>query len=189
MSSNILLVLSGPSGAGKSTLVKMVLEAYPDFTYSVSATTRPPRPGEENGKDYFFVSEEEFKEMMERGELLEWAHVYGMYYYGTPRRFIERTLEHSSIIIDVDVQGGLQIMERFPDAVFVFIKTKDIATLEERLRKRGDVPPAELESRLKTAREEMKYADRYDHVITNTSLSRAFAELRDIIDRSKGAPA
>ena len=182
MSSNILLVLSGPSGAGKSTLVKMVLDEYNDFIYSVSATTRAPRNGETEGKEYFFVSEETFKEMIENDGLIEWARVYDTDYYGTPRKFIKQNLKTVSIIIDADVQGGIQIMNKFPDAVSVFVKTEDIATLEERIRKRGDVSEDNLKKRLNTALEEMKSIPIYKHVITNTTLDEAFKDLKHIID-------
>ena len=182
MSSNVLVVLSGPSGAGKSTLVKMMLDSYDDFIYSISATTRSPRSGEIEGKDYFFVSHGDFKEMIKNDGLIEWAKVYDTDYYGTPRIFIEENLKTANIIIDADVQGGIQIMNKFPDAVSVFVKTKDIATLEERIRKRGDVSEENMKKRLHTALEEMKSISTYKCVITNTTLEEAFQELKDIID-------
>jgi len=185
MSSNIFLVLSGPSGAGKSTLVRMVLDEYDDFIYSVSVTTRPPRNGEIEGKDYFFVSQEKFKSMIDRGELIEWALVYRTDYYGTPRSFIEQNLKKHSIIIDADVQGGIQITAAYPDAVSVFIKAEDISILEDRLKKRGDVSQQDMEKRLATAREELSYTSQYTYVLTNTSLEDTFRELQQIIDSNR----
>jgi guanylate kinase len=187
MSNNILVVLSGPSGAGKSTLVRMVLDDYEDFIYSVSATTRAPRPGEVEGKDYFFVDEERFREMIENNELIEWAKVFGTNYYGTPKTFIEETLMRKNIIIDVDIQGGLQVMETFPDAVFIFVKVDSMKTLENRIRGRGDVSEEDLRSRLETSRNEMEYSDRYNYIITNTDLDQAYSELKRIINQKKAS--
>ena len=182
MSNNMLLVLSGHSGAGKSYLVKAVLDEYDDFIYSVSATTRPPRRGEQEGKDYFFVTEEAFREMIGSNGLIEWAKVYDTDYYGTPRWFIDENLEKQSIIIDADVQGGIQIMNTFPEAVSVFVKTEDIDTLEERLKKRGDVSPQNIKKRLAAARKELSHASLYRHVIINRAFEEAFSELKHIIE-------
>ncbi len=181
MSSNILVVISGPSGSGKSTLVARLLEDSDDFTYSVSATTRSPRPGEVDGRDYFFVSREKFKEMIQNGDLLEWAEVYGRAFYGTPKEFILTTLKSSNIVLDADVQGGLQIMETYPDALFIFIEAESVEILEERIRSRGSMSPEDLEARLATARNELTFRDRYDHVITNIDIDQAFSELKQII--------
>lgn len=182
MSSNILVVLSGPSGAGKSSLVRLILERCPDFVYSVSATTRAPRAGEAEGRDYFFVTPERFRQMQDTGELLEWAEVFGRYHYGTPRAFVTAKLQTGSVIVDVDVQGGLQIMKTWPAALFVFVQTDSIATLEKRIRSRGSMAPDELEARLATARNELTFKDRYDHVITNHNLEEAYRELAALID-------
>lgn len=187
MSSNghFLLVLSGPSGAGKSTFVRKALEHYEDVVYSISATTRQPRGAEKHGVDYFFVSEDEFDKMIENDALLEWAQVYNKHYYGTPKEFVTETLKTKNLIIDVDVQGGLQIIEKFPAAIFIFVQAKDIKTLEQRISKRGMMLKGELKARLQTAEEEMKYRDRYDHVIINDSLDKAFSELISIIESRK----
>jgi len=190
MSNNFLLVLSGPSGAGKSTLVRRVLDEFTDFAYSVSATTRAPRPGEQEGVHYFFVSEARFQAMIREGALIEWARVYDRFYYGTPRAFIEEQIRRGrNIVVDVDVQGGLQIMERFPAAEFVFIRTRDLATLEARIRNRGAMEPAELAARLATARAELALAGRYRHVIDNEDLAQAWAALKAVILARKAGTA
>ncbi|MFH1708057.1 MAG: guanylate kinase [Planctomycetota bacterium] len=190
MGANFMLVLSGPSGAGKSTLVRRILAEYSGFTYSVSATTRAPRPGEREGVDYFFVSEERFQAMIREDALLEWARVYDRFYYGTPRAFVEEQLRQGrDLVVDVDVQGGLQIMDRFPAAEFVFVRTRDIATLEARIRDRGTMNPAELTARLATARAELAQAGRYRHEIVNEDLEQAWAELQAVIRARKASAA
>jgi guanylate kinase len=181
MSNNILAVISGPSGSGKSTLVGRLLEEFGNFSYSVSATTRPPREGEVEGQDYFFVSENLFREMIDNNMLLEWAHVYGRHYYGTPRAFVMEKLNESNVVLDADVQGGLQIMETYPEGLFIFIQAESVDVLRERILARGEMAAEDLEARMKTAEEELSHRDRYSHVITNTDLDTAYSELKNII--------
>ena len=187
-----LFIVSAPSGAGKSTLCGAARERFPDLRYSISATARPPRPGEVDGRDYFFVSEDEFKKGIEEGRWAEWAVVHGNY-YGTPADFIQKTLaDGHDILLDIDVQGAEQLMDRFPDSVSIFIMPPSEEILRDRLEKRGTDDPAVIRRRMENARKEMAVKDRYRHIIVNDDLSRAAAQFSDIIDhhrRSQHDPA
>jgi guanylate kinase len=176
-----LFIVSAPSGAGKSTLCAAARERFPDLRYSISATARPPRPGEVEGRDYFFVSEEAFKRGIEEGRWAEWAVVHGNY-YGTPADFIRQTLAAGhDILLDIDVQGAEQLMERFPDSISIFIMPPSPEILMDRLQKRGTDDPEVIRRRMENARKEMAVKDRYRHIIVNDDLSRAVAAFTDII--------
>lgn len=177
----ILLVLSGPSGAGKSTVIRKLMEARGNMEFSVSATTRSPRPGEVDGVDYYFVTREKFQEMVERGELLEHAEFVGNC-YGTPRGPIEKKLaEGVTMVLDIEVQGAGQVKEKMPQALTVFLTPPSLEELERRLRGRGTESEATILSRLERAREEMELADRYDYTVINDDVDRAAQELGDIL--------
>ena len=176
-----LVVLSGPSGAGKNTLLSAVLPRIPDLKYSVSATTRPPRPGEKHGIDYYFLQDDEFQEMIDRGEFLEWAEFAG-YRYGTPRRFVEECLAQGlTVITDIDIQGARQIKQRMPDGVFVFLLPPSFEELEKRLHKRGTDSAEAIGRRLKIALEEVAAIVDYDYWILNRDLEEACEQLVAII--------
>jgi len=176
-----LVVLSGPSGAGKNTLLSAVLPRIPDLKYSVSATTRPPRPGEKHGVDYYFLQDDEFQEMIDRGEFLEWAEFAG-YRYGTPRRFVEECLAQGlTVITDIDIQGARQIKQRMPDGVFVFLLPPSFEELEKRLHKRGTDSSEAIGRRLKIALEEVAAIVDYDYWILNRDLEEACEQLVAII--------
>ncbi len=180
-----LFIVSAPSGAGKSTLCGAARKRFPDLRYSISATSRPPRPGEVHGKDYFFVSEDEFKKGIEEGRWAEWAVVHGNY-YGTPADFIQKTLaDGHDILLDIDVQGAEQLMDRFPDSASIFIMPPSEEILKERLEKRRTDDPAVIRRRMENARKEMAVKDRYRHIIVNDDLSHASAQFIDIIDRRR----
>lgn len=180
-SSGFLVVLSGPSGVGKNTLLNAVLPEVPGLRYSVSATTRPPRPGEVHGRDYFFVTDEEFDDMVRRDRLLEWAEFVGRR-YGTPRDYIERCLaEGSTVIMDIDIQGARQIRERMSEAILVFLWPPSLQELSRRIHGRGKDSEAAITRRLSWARQELLAVTEYDYVIVNDDLDRAAAELRSII--------
>ena len=175
----IILVVSGPSGAGKSTLVRELL-ADQHTVMSVSCTTRRPRPAEQNGRDYFFLSREEFEEKARRGELAEHAEVFGNL-YGTPRAFVEeKTAAGLDVVMDIDVQGARQLKEVYPHGVFVFVLPPSRAELERRLRKRGTESEKKLGDRLGIADEEVKAAPMYDYMIVNDVLDQAASLLRAI---------
>lgn len=181
MRKGTLFVVTAPSGAGKSTLLDMVLKKVPLLEYSVSVTTRAPRRGEVDGEDYHFATRGEFEEMLARGEFLEHAVVYD-HYYGTRRSVIEEALRRGTdIILDIDVRGALQVMEKKYPAVFVYIVPPSLEELERRLRGRATDSEEVIRKRLSLARDEMAYAERYDYVVVNDRLEEAFEDLKAII--------
>ena len=174
------LVISGPSGCGKSTICQRLLED-PSVVFSVSATTRPKRPGEVDGRDYFFVDQEQFRRHIENGEFLEWAEVHGSL-YGTLRDQMERALDRGQVfLLEVDVQGGAQLKALGIPGVYVFVTAPDMETLRARLFGRGTDSPEVVERRLQKAHEELLARDKYDHVVVNDDLERAVAEVRHLI--------
>ena len=178
-----LFVVSGPSGVGKGTLVALLRKRLPRLGLTVSATTREPRPGERDGEAYHFLSDEEFDRRVADGEFLEWAWVHG-HRYGTLRSEVERvTGEGRSVVLEIDVQGGLNVREALPDAVLVFIEPPTAAELERRLRGRGTEDEASIERRLAGARDELACASRYDARIVNDDLDRACRELEGLIGK------
>lgn len=167
MTKGLLLVVSGPSGAGKGTICNLVRQQLPDLGYSVSVTTRKPRTGEVDGVNYFFKTVEQAKEMIAKGEFLEYAEVYGNY-YGTPRQFVQDQLEAGKdVLLEIDIQGALQVKQRFPEGVFVFIVPPSLKILAERLRVRGTDAEDVIERRLASAVDELKFAPAYDYVLVN----------------------
>lgn len=179
-----LIVLSGPSGAGKSTVVGKCMEKRNDLCFSVSVTTRKPRPGETDGKDYFFISPERFAEMVENDELLEHAE-YVSNSYGTPRSFVEgRLCEGFNVILDIEIQGARQVHAKMPEAVTVFVAPPSLGELERRLKGRGTESEEVIEGRLARARQEYGEADFYDWLIINDDADVAAAELSAIITAS-----
>ena len=181
----VLVVISGPSGVGKTTIIKAVLARRKDLIFSVSCTTRPKRPGEVHGKDYFLITEEEFKGMIERGEFLEWATVHG-HLYGTPRRFVEEAFNKGkSVLLDIDVQGALKVMETFKDGVFIFVAPPSLEALKERLKKRGTEDQESIRRRLEDATWELKHIDKFQYLIVNEDLDEAIYDLDSIITAEK----
>lgn len=177
-----LFVVSGPSGAGKGTLVARVREQRPDLGLTVSATTREPRPGEHDGVDYHFLSEDEFERRIAAGDFLEWANVHG-HRYGTLRSEVDKNLAAGrSVILEIDVQGALNVRKAYPAAVLVFIEPPSMEVLERRLRGRGTEDEANLELRLKDAAGEMALAPRYDERIVNDDLQEATVRLLAALD-------
>ena len=176
-----LIILSGPSGVGKSTVVAKTMELRDDLCFSVSVTTRPPRPGEVDGKDYFFISSEQFDRMVENNELLEHAS-YVQNSYGTPRSFVEDRLEKGfNVILDIEVQGARQVFEKVPDAVSVFVLPPSMQVLEQRLYARGTETEQTIAARLTRARQEIQEADFYQYMIVNDIIDNAAAELNAVI--------
>ncbi|MBA3699168.1 MAG: guanylate kinase [Planctomycetes bacterium] len=178
----LFVVLSGPSGAGKSTLMQRFVERYPEFVRCLSVTTRPPRGSEQDGTDYFFVSEEVFAERVENDQLLEHAQVFGKHSYGTPRSFVEQQLTSGrSVIKDVDVQGAFTIRGTFPGALHVFVVPPDRREIERRLRSRGTENEEAIRRRLNEADRELTMWDRYDYLIINREIERAVDDLAVIV--------
>jgi guanylate kinase len=182
MSSNgELFVVSSPSGAGKSTLIHRVLDQVPQLVFSVSYTTRPARDGEVYGRDYFFVSEEEFEERIARNDFLEWAEVYG-YRYGTSREFVEGCLrDGKDVILDIDVQGARQVRENCSTAVLIFVLPPSRRELEDRLKKRRSDSEEAIRRRLAAARSEIERYREYNYVIINREVDPAVEELKAVI--------
>jgi len=176
----LVLIVSGPSGSGKSTLVEKILEV-PGTLLSVSCTTRSPRKTESDGKWYNFVTEGEFQQMVERGEFLEYAQVFGKNWYGTPRKWLEKAqAEKKDLVLEIDVQGALQVKRKLPGAVAVFVLPPSRAELERRIRARGQDSEDEIHRRLERARQEMLNYSSYDFAIINDDLERAGREVQAI---------
>jgi len=177
-----IFVISAPSGAGKTTLRRAALNRLPDIMYSVSYTTRLPRPGEVDGRDYVFISPAEFEEGIDAGRWAEWAQVHGNY-YGTSAEVLHRAVAAScDILLDIDVQGARQIRSRFPRCITIFIMPPSLEALMERLQARGTDDPGAMALRFRNAREEMAQKDAYDHVIVNDRLETAVEELIAVIE-------
>ncbi len=177
----LLIVVSAPSGAGKTTLCREMADAIPYLKYSISYTTRAPRPGERDGKDYIFVSEDEFKKMVGRDEFAEWAEVHN-HYYGTHEGFLKRTLATGTdVLLDVDTQGAKLLKKRFPEAVFIFVLPPSLETLKDRLRGRRADSPDEIERRFRVARREIESYGEYQYIIFNENVKEAVRELESII--------
>jgi guanylate kinase len=178
----LIYIISAPSGSGKSTLVNELLKLVPDLDFSISYTTRAPRGSEQNGKQYHFVSREEFEQMVRDDEFLEHASLYGRDYYGTARRFLrEAEQKGHDLLLDIDVQGAAQIKQKLPDAVSIFVLPPDRKTLEWRLRKRGEDSDEVIERRLDAARREIENYDKYDYILINDDLEESIESLQAIV--------
>jgi guanylate kinase len=183
-----LFLVSGPSGAGKSTLVKKVLTTMDKLSYSVSHTTRPPRNNEIDGQDYFFISQEKFKDMISKEQWLEWAEVHGNY-YGTSKKFVEDNLKKGqSILLEIDVQGTEQIMRSSLNPVSIFIMPPSFEVLSQRLRDRATDSNDVIEKRLDNAKAEIARKHNYQYVLINDNLDRAAAEFYRIFEKEIGRP-
>ena len=182
---NILLVLSGPSGVGKGTIVNYLLEEDPTLVKSVSCTTRAPREGEENGREYFFISEREFRDRIQANDFLEYDEHFGNF-YGTPRSFVERQLKEHSVILEIDVVGALNAKRLMPkDTVLVMIAPPSMEELEKRLSGRGSESEADRRDRLRRVRYELEQAHLYDHVLVNEAAVQTKTKIQDIIRSEK----
>ncbi len=178
----ILIVVSGFSGAGKGTIMKELTDRYEQYALSVSATTRAPRPGEEEGKAYFFKNVEEFERMIAEGELIEYA-TYVSNYYGTPKAYVEEQLSAGKdVILEIEIQGARKIRKQFPDAVLLFVTTKDVRTLKERLIGRGTEAPEVIERRLERAAQESEGMEEYDYLVVNDELDSCVAQIHGIVE-------
>ena len=172
-----LVVLTAPSGAGKTTIARHLLQATPSMRFSVSATTRPARPGETHGVDYFFLSQQEFDRMKDAGSFIEYEEVYDGLFYGTLRSELEAATADAPILLDIDVKGAINVKREYGDDVYVvFIKAPSLSELKNRLELRATESAHSVEARLQRAREEQKFEDQFDHVVINDQLDDAVAE-------------
>jgi len=184
-SHGLLIILSGPSGAGKGTLCQELLRQLSDLKYSVSMTTRSSRPGEVDGIHYFFRHKEEFEAMIKRDELLEWAQFCDNY-YGTPRFSVEQAIQAGQdVILEIEIQGALQVKKRFPQGVFTFIIPPSMDVLSERIHKRGTESEEVIQKRLASAIRELEYISEYDYVVINDEVPAAVEKLKSIIVAEK----
>lgn len=181
----VLLVVSSPSGAGKTTLSRMLQEEFPNLGFSVSYTTRPPRPGEKDGVDYHFIDDPAFDRMVEEKRFVEWANIHG-YRYGTAFEAIDQALEQGrDMIFDVDYQGGRGLRASFTDAVMVFVLPPSIKVLEERLKRRATESKDNINRRLNRAAQELTHYDGYSFLVVNEELKQAYDELRSIYQAAR----
>lgn len=182
----ILTVISGFAGAGKGTIVKSLLEKYPDaYGLSISATTRSPRLGEENGREYFFHTKEEFEELIRNDGLIEWAEYVGNY-YGTPRSYVEEQLSQgNNIILEIERQGAFRVRELYPSAMLLFVTPPSVKVLRERLVGRGTESMEIVEKRMRKAAEESRYMKSYDYVIINEDIDEAVEQIHSLIQERR----
>ena len=175
-----LVVISGTSGVGKGTVLGIMMKKRRDLSFSVSATTRPPRPGEVDGVHYYFITKEQFQSMIDRGEFLEYdAHMAN--FYGTPRAQAEEKMAHGSVLLDIEPNGAKQVKQSAPEAVLIFIMPPSMEELERRLRGRGDTPEDQIAMRMERAAWEMEQRSWYDHVVVNDDAERCADEILKII--------
>lgn len=181
----LLLVISGPSGVGKGTVCNYLAARHPELAISISMTTRPRRKGEEEGENYFFVTEEKFKKLLEEDAFLEWAQVYGNY-YGTPREYVNLMLSQGrDVVLEIDTQGAKAIKSGFPQGVFVFLMPPTLDELERRINNRGTDHPRKIRERLEAARQELKEVEEYGYLVINSHPEEAMEQVRAIIAAEK----
>jgi len=177
-----LIVISGASGVGKGTVVKEMMARRKDLYFSVSATTRPPRPGEVDGKDYYFVTRERFQEMIRRGEMLEYDE-HAKNFYGTPRAQVEEKRAKGHVLLDIEPNGAKNVKNNYPEAELVFIMPPSVEELERRLRGRNDTPEDQIAIRMERAKWEMEQRTWYDHVVVNDDAKRCAEEILSLIEK------
>lgn len=183
-SEGLKIILSGPSGSGKGTIVKELIKES-NFVVSISATTRGPRVGEEHGVHYFFREKEEFEEMIAKEELLEYANFCGNY-YGTPKSFIDETIKDGTdVILEIEVQGALQVKEVYPEAIFIFIMPPTFEELKKRLVGRNTETPEVIQKRLARAEDELLHYKEYDYIVVNETIEEAATQIKEIVKAEK----
>ena len=178
---HILMAVSGPSGVGKGTIVKTLVKRRNDVVESISCTTREPRAGEVHGREYFFLSKEEFLKRIDEKDFLEYDEHFGNY-YGTPKSFVEETLKTKSVILEIDVVGALNAKKVFPECVLVMIAPPSLEELKRRLKGRNSESDEEIENRLSRLEYELSQKEKYDYVVVNDELEKAILELEEILD-------
>ena len=181
MSRGVLAVVSGFSGAGKGTIMKSLMAKYDNYALSVSATTRNPRPGEEDGREYFFRTKEEFEEMIRQDQLIEYAQYVGNY-YGTPKDYVVQQLEQGKdVILEIEMQGALHVREILPEANLIFLTPPTVDVLEKRLRGRGTETEEVIRNRMARAKEECSYMEQYDYIVVNDDLDECVENVHSLI--------
>lgn len=181
MRKGLLVLISGPSGTGKGTVCDLLRKNHPEISYSISATTRQPRPGEQDGVNYYFYDKEKFQQMIEAGELLEWAEVYGNY-YGTPKqKVLDRLEAGEDILLEIDTQGALNVMKTMPEGLYIFLLPPSLEELAARLKGRGTETEESLQRRLGAAVDEIKLAHNYRYVVVNDTVENAAETIANII--------
>lgn len=188
MRKGILIVVSGFSGAGKGTLMKKLVQEYDNYALSISATTRDPRPGEENGREYFFLKKEEFKQKIAENGLIEYAR-YCDNYYGTPRAYVEKQLaDGKDVILEIEIQGALKVRKQYPDALLLFVMPPGAEELRRRLEGRGTETQDVIDKRMHRAREEAEGIEEYEYIVVNDDLETCVRELHAIIKAAHNTP-
>ncbi len=182
MRKGLLILISGPSGTGKGTVCDLLRQKHPEISYSISATTRQPRPGEQDGVNYYFYTKEKFREMIDQGQLLEWAEVYGNF-YGTPKqKVLDRLEAGEDILLEIDTQGALNVMKVMPEGLFIFLLPPSLGELAARLKGRGTETEESLHRRLGAAVDEIKLATKYRYVVVNDKVEDAQETIANIIE-------
>lgn len=182
MRKGLLILISGPSGTGKGTVCDLLRQKHPEISYSISATTRQPRPGEQDGVNYYFYTKEKFREMIDQGQLLEWAEVYGNF-YGTPKqKVLDRLEAGEDILLEIDTQGALNVMKVMPEGLFIFLLPPSLEELSARLKGRGTETEESLHRRLGAAVDEIKLATKYRYVVVNDKVEDAQETIAKIIE-------
>ena len=182
MRKGLLILISGPSGTGKGTVCALLRQKHPEISYSISATTRQPRPGEQDGVNYYFYTKEKFREMIDQGQLLEWAEVYGNF-YGTPKqKVLDRLEAGEDILLEIDTQGALNVMKVMPEGLFIFLLPPSLEELAARLKGRGTETEESLHRRLGAAVDEIKLATKYRYVVVNDKVEDAQETIANIIE-------
>ncbi|MDY4485913.1 MAG: guanylate kinase [Anaerovibrio sp.] len=182
MRKGLLILISGPSGTGKGTVCDLLRQKHPELSYSISATTRQPRPGEQDGVNYYFYTKEKFREMIDQGQLLEWAEVYGNF-YGTPKqKVLDRLDAGEDILLEIDTQGALNVMKVMPEGLFIFLLPPSLEELAARLKGRGTETEESLHRRLGAAVDEIKLATKYRYVVVNDKVEDAEETIANIIE-------
>lgn len=182
MRKGLLILISGPSGTGKGTVCDLLRQKHPEISYSISATTRQPRPGEQEGVNYYFYTKEKFREMIDQGQLLEWAEVYGNF-YGTPKqKVLDRLEAGEDILLEIDTQGALNVMKVMPEGLFIFLLPPSLEELAARLKGRGTETEESLHRRLGAAVDEIKLATKYRYVVVNDKVEDAQETIAKIIE-------
>lgn len=180
-SNSRIIVISSPSGGGKTSIVKNILKEFPEIIFSISATTRPKRNNEIDGVDYFFISEKEFLEKIEKDEFIEWERFYD-YYYGTPKELVNKTLDSNKfILLELDVKGALNVKKLYPESITIFIDVPSFEELVERLKSRKTESETDLKKRIERAKMELSYKDKFDYIFINKDLNEVTNEVKNLL--------